>query len=427
MSLLRRLDTHTILYASFALLLCLGAGLSLWLLTQLGHLSATASAPRLQAGYAGARLVTAAGIGVTLAAGAALALWLRAAIARPLQAATAMAHRIAEGNLSSQIGLAAGAEAGQLCEAMQHMNDTLAAMVAKLRGGTEHIAASAGQIAAASMLQTARCDEQAAALAQAESALQQLGAGLRQHGDQAQQAALLAAAACDEAAVGSSHLATLAEALGDVDAAGAPIAALAGQLDALAFQTTMLALNAGVEATRAGPHGAAFGVVAAEVRQLALRSGAAARELKTLAAGARGDAAAGAMLAARARHSLLELAQKLARGCTAADATESAPRQAAERLQQALAAIGQGARQATQLAAESATASASLREQAACLSRASAAFVLGPEHGVQAPAIHLVASNPHRLRTARALAPLVSVPRLARAGAGARELDWNEF
>jgi methyl-accepting chemotaxis protein len=286
MFLLRRLDTHHKLYASFALLLCLGAALSLWLLAQLAQLSASGGAARLHTGYAGARLVTAAAIGVTLAAAAVLALWLRADLARPLQAATAMAHRIAAGDLSSQIGLAAGAEAGQLCQAMQHMNDTLAAMVAKLRGGTEHIAANAGQIAAASMLQSARCDEQAAALAQAESALQQLEASMRMHAD----------------------LAT-------------------------------------------GLAGALTGVGA----------------------------------------------------------------------------IRQAGGQVAQLAVEAATASTAMRAQAACLSRASAAFVLGPEHGVQAPAIHLVASNPHRLRTARALAPLVSVPQLARARAGRRDLDWNEF
>lgn len=67
-----------------------------------------------------------------------------------------------------------------------------------------------------------------------------------------------------------------------ISADNSQIVDIIGVIDRIAFQTNILALNASVEAARAGDAGRGFSVVAAEVRNLALHSASAAKEIKTL-------------------------------------------------------------------------------------------------------------------------------------------------
>jgi methyl-accepting chemotaxis protein len=105
-------------------------------------------------------------------------------------------------------------------------------------------------------------------------------------------------------------MARMAEAMEQVKQSSAEIGKIIKTIDEIAFQTNLLALNAAVEAARAGEAGAGFAIVAEEVRSLAQRSAAAARETAEKIAASAQRTVLGANISAEMATSLTAMATK---------------------------------------------------------------------------------------------------------------------
>ncbi|MBA5688005.1 methyl-accepting chemotaxis protein [Rugamonas apoptosis] len=321
----------------------------------------------------------------------------------PLQNAVTVAQSVARGDLVSDFDVGAPNEVGQMLRALKHMNDSLRTIVSDVRASIDNIGAATRDIASGNADVSARLEAQASSLEETASSMEQLTSTVRQNADNARQANALVVNASTVASRGGEVVSQVVQTMSEINASSHRIVDIIATIDGIAFQTNILALNAAVEAARAGEQGRGFAVVASEVRNLAQRSGAAAKEIKELIGQSVEKVDAGNRLADRAGQAMGEIVGSVERitAIMGEIATASAEQGSGiEQVNEAVTQMDDMTQQNAALVEQTAAASASLQEQAESLIASMSVFRLDDD-GQRA-----VAAATSTRSTARAVAPV---------------------
>jgi methyl-accepting chemotaxis protein len=181
---------------------------------------------------------------------------------------------IASGDL--RVRVTPRSDRDELGKALSNMIEKLTEIITEVRSGASSLTVASTQVSASAQSLSQGTSQQASSVEETTSSLQQMSASITQNAENSSQMEAMAVK-------GTNDVDESAQAVRQSVEAMTKIAEKISIIEEIAYQTNLLALNAAIEAARAGEHGRGFAVVATEVRKLAERSQAAAKDIGGLA------------------------------------------------------------------------------------------------------------------------------------------------
>ncbi len=177
----------------------------------------------------------------------------------------------------------------------------------EIRDAVEQVRAEVSGISSSTDDMAKRTEQQASALEQTAAALEEITTISTSSAQRTNEVQAIVKVSAAETVRSGEVVQQAISAMGEIETSSRKMTQIIGVIDDIAFQTNLLALNAGVEAARAGEQGKGFAVVAQEVRELAQRSAAAAREIKALIDQSSNDVTRGVSLVNKTGEALVSI------------------------------------------------------------------------------------------------------------------------
>ncbi|ACT50063.1 methyl-accepting chemotaxis protein [Methylovorus glucosotrophus] len=319
---------------------------------------------------------------------------------------------------------------GDFRKIVDGVNETLEMIVGPIstvKEAADAINTAAKEIAQGNSDLSRRTEDQASSLEKTAASMEQLASTVKQNADNAKQANQLASAASGVAVKGGEVVADVVSTMSAINDSARKIEDIISVIDGIAFQTNILALNAAVEAARAGEQGRGFAVVAGEVRNLAQRSAAAAKEIKELINDSVSKTTEGTTLVENAGKTMEEVVQSVKRVSDIIGEIAAASQEQSAGIAQvndAVIKMDDVTQQNTALVEEAAAAAESLMEQANGLLNSVSVFVLD---GQAAPAVAAPTRRP-AIASAPSGRPVPAPqPKLQAPAKTGTDDEWEEF
>ena len=368
-----------------------------------------------------------------------LSFYLARNIQQPLRDAVDFANILAAGDLKTRFTQNRDDEFGELFKALGQLGINLRTTVLDVRSCAFSVQQATSEIASGNLDLSQRTEEQAASLEETASNMKELTAMVRQNDDNSKQANQLVMTASDIAVKGGKMMCNVVNTMSSINDSSSKIAEIISVINSIAFQTNILALNAAVEAARAGEQGRGFAVVATEVRNLAQRSAAAAKDIKTLIDSSVKNVNAGTRLVDEAGKTMEEIVDSIKRVTeimAEITSASSAQSEGIEQISQAVSQMDEVTQQNAALVEQAAAAAESLEDQTKDLTGAISIFKIASSmkkaarqtaklSAVKVKSVNEQKSVQHTSVSAKVKSQKIPARKIVAAG-GNRN-DWEEF
>ena len=190
--------------------------------------------------------------------------------------------RISRGDLSGAVEHEYRGDFARITQSFRAIQDRLNRTFTVIRATSDQVGSGAEQVSNAAQQLAQGATEQAASVEELSSSVEEISDGIRQTSEHIGRVTSYMEETTRDVEKSNGEMQRMLASMEEVNASTGEIRKIIKVIDDIAFQTNILALNAAVEAARAGEAGKGFAVVAEEVRALASKSAAAAKQTTDL-------------------------------------------------------------------------------------------------------------------------------------------------